>query len=56
MPDSRLFLAYNNLSASLTHVLAAGAASGFFAWWVFAAREAEVGNRKAGNDDFLHLR
>src|SRR6202163_2720341 len=38
-PDSRLFLAYSSLSAALTEnkfvgpgVLAAGAASGFFAW------------------------
>jgi len=48
-PDSRLFFAYSSLSAALTEnkfigpgVLAAGAASGFFAWWGFAARAAEL--------------
>jgi hypothetical protein len=48
-PDSRLFRAYRSLSAALTTnkfvgagVLATGAASGFLAWWVFAAKAAEL--------------
>ena len=49
-PDSRLLRMYISLSALLTApngivepgVLAAGAASRFFAWRIFAARAAEV--------------